>query len=146
MATNRRRPITGAYWCVLALPLLLQACAQQAASGGSGTRLFAADLAGGAKQCTASKPDLRDGQEVTARMEVANDGGWCALRVARGGRPYAAGLLTGRPEHGTVFIHPVGDGTRIDYTPTRGFSGSDVFTVRLIPGDPSIRVAVTVRP
>jgi hypothetical protein len=38
----------------------------------------------------------------------------------------------------------VGDETRIDYTPDRRFAGSDAFTVKLIPGDATIKVAVTV--
>lgn len=132
-------------WSALALPFLLQACAEKPAGPrASTTRMFAADMAGGAKQCTASKPELRAGQETTATIQVANDGGWCAIHVARGGKPYAAGLLISPASHGTVFIHPVGDDTRIDYTPETGFAGPDSFAVRLIPGDPTIRVAVTV--
>ena len=64
--------------------------------------------------------------------------------MQNGDQPYTSALLTARPTHGTVYIHPVGDDTRIDYTPDRGFAGSDSFVVRLIPGDPSLRVAVTV--
>ena len=46
----------------------------------------------------------------------------------------------------TVYIHPVGDDTRIDYTPDLGFSGIDSFVVRLLPGNPVLRVNVTVAP
>lgn len=106
--------------------------------------MFAADMVGGAKQCTASKPELKPGQQASATMQVANDGGWCAVRVALDEHPYAAGLLTTPAEHGKVFIHPVGDATRIDYTPAPGYAGPDAFVVQLIPGDPSLRVAVTV--
>jgi hypothetical protein len=132
-------------WSLLALTGLLQACAEKPpAPRVSTTRLFAADMAGGAKQCTASKPALKDGQESTATIQVANNGGWCAIHVTRDGKPYAAGLLIAPASHGTVFIHPVGDDTRIDYTPETGFAGADSFVVRLLPGDPTIRVAVTV--
>ena len=77
-------------------------------------------------------------------MRVGNDGGWCAISVQLEGRPYAAGLLTRPPVHGSVFIHPVGGNTRIDYTPDLGFSGHDTFVVQLIPGNPVIRVDVMV--
>ena len=53
-------------------------------------------------------------------MQVGNDGGWCGITVAQDGKPYDAGLLTQAPEHGKVYIHPVGDATRIDYTPDLG--------------------------
>ena len=43
-----------------------------------------------------------------------------------------------------MLIHEVGDNTRIDYTPDRGFSGTDSFAVKLIPGDAKVIVAVTV--
>jgi hypothetical protein len=33
--------------------------------------------------------------------------------------------------------------TRIDYTPNKGFVGTDAFAVKLIPGDATVRVAVT---
>ncbi len=77
-------------------------------------------------------------------MRVANDGGWCAISVQLDGRPYAAGLLTEPPAHGKVFIHPVGDSTRIDYTPDPGFTGTDRFVVQLIPGYAVLRTTVTV--
>jgi hypothetical protein len=142
----RRRAIIGARCCVLVVvPFLLQACAEKpAAPRASGTPVFAADVTGGAKQCTVSKPVLKDGQDATATMQVGNDGGWCGISVARDGKSYAAGLLTVPAAHGRVFIHPVGDATRIDYTPDRGFAGPDSFTVKLIPGYPVLRVTVTV--
>jgi hypothetical protein len=106
--------------------------------------VYAVDLTGAARQCAASRPQLIDGRMVEATMRVANDGGWCAISVQRDGGPYEAGLLTEPPAHGSVFIHPVGNFTRIDYTPERGFSGTDGFVVQLIPGDPVIRATVTV--
>lgn len=77
-------------------------------------------------------------------MRVGNDGGWCGISVQLDGQPYAAGLLTESPAHGNVFIHPVGDSTRIDYTPEAGFTGTDRFVVQLIPGNAAIRATVTV--
>ncbi|HEY3848408.1 MAG TPA: hypothetical protein VGL95_14975 [Acetobacteraceae bacterium] len=79
-------------------------------------------------------------------MQVGNDGGWCAISVALDGKPYNTGLLTQPPEHGAVYIHPVGENTRIDYTPDSGFSGADAFVARLLPGAPTLRVNVTVAP
>ncbi len=77
-------------------------------------------------------------------MAVGNDGGWCAITVDRNGAPYGAGLLAARPAHGKVLIHTVGDATRIDYTPAPGYAGPDSFTARLLPGESTVRVAVTV--
>ncbi|WP_428543082.1 hypothetical protein [Rhodopila sp.] len=124
--------------------LTLGGCLQNAASV-SGPRVYAADLAGAAKACEVGKitPLANTGSETA--MKLANDGGWCAISVHQEGpKPYEAGLLTQRPDHGNVLIHEVGDETRIDYTPDRGFTGSDSFAVKLIPGGASIRTAVTV--
>lgn len=109
-------------------------------------RLFASDFQGGAKTCVVSNRKQDNGKEFSASMQVGNDGGWCGLDVAQDGKPYDAGLLTQVAEHGSVYIHPVGDHTRIDYTPERSFRGSDSFVVRLLPGNPEIRVNVTVAP
>jgi len=96
-------------------------------------------------------------------MAVVNDGGWCGILVSQNAapsrsnkgawaalgatqakQPFAAGLLQTRAQHGRVYIHAVGDETRVDYTPDPGFTGNDQFAVRLIPGDPVLTVAVTV--
>jgi len=127
----------------LAAVCLIQGCAPQQAAP-SGTRLYASDFAGGAKSCAVPTVSITDGKETAVPMTVGNDGGWCGITVAQSGRPFAAGLLTTRPTHGKVYIHTVGDNTRIDYTPDTGFTGSDSFTARLVPGDGSLRVAVTV--
>jgi hypothetical protein len=67
------------------------------------------------------------------------------LRLRQAGtKPFDAGLLISRPSHGSVLIHEVGDDTRIDYTPDRRFAGTDAFEVKLIPGEETIKVAVTV--
>ena len=145
MARIGRGAAIGLRCCLLAIPFLLQACAEKPpARPVSTTPVFAADISGGAKRCTASKPQLKPGQQAGASMQVGNDGGWCAIRVALDGHPYAAGLLTMPAQHGKVFIHPVGDDTRIDYTPVPGYAGPDAFAVQLLPGNPSLRVAVTV--
>jgi hypothetical protein len=114
----------------------------------SGTRLYASDLNGGAKVCTVpAVPGVTAGQEAAVTMTVGNDGGWCGFPMTQPGpEPYAAGLLTIRPAHGTIYIHTVGDATRIDYTPDAGFTGSDNFAVRLVPGNGLLRIAVTVTP
>jgi Bacterial Ig domain len=109
-----------------------------------GTPVFSVDMTGGARQCVASHPQLISGTTVEATMRVGNDGGWCGISVQLDGQPYAAGLLTESPAHGKVFIHPVGDSTRIDYTPEAGFTGTDRFVVQLIPGNAAIRATVTV--
>jgi hypothetical protein len=124
---------------------LLAACAPPQGPTASTTRLYAIDLSGGAKQCTVGPLSPVAGKEVTAAMRVGNDGGWCAFKVAQPGpQPYAAGLVTQEPAHGRVYIHPVGDDTRIDYIPDAGYVGSDTFTATLLPGHAMIRATVSV--
>jgi hypothetical protein len=106
--------------------------------------MFAADLAGGAKNCAVSKVVPGPGQQASVDVKVGNDGGWCAITVNDNGKPYSAGLLITAPAHGKVLIHSVGDNTRIDYTPEARFAGADGFTVRLIPGEATIKASVTV--
>ena len=137
------RPLT------LALGLaMLAGCAEQAATRAPapGARLYANDLAGGAKTCTVPQQvSLSAGQPADATMLVDNDGGWCGITVAQSGpKPYANGLVEKRPENGRLHIHSVGDRTRVDYIPNAAFGGTDAFTVRMLPGDATLRVAVTV--
>ncbi len=130
----------------LAAACLVQGCTPAPAPY-SGTRLYASDLAGGAKSCAVPSVTVVDGKEIAVPMTVGNDGGWCGITVSQSGQqPFSAGLLAARPAHGTIFIHTVGDATRIDYTPDRHFVGQDSFMVRLIPGNGALRVAVTVKP
>ena len=128
---------------VAAAALLLQACAQQGPQA-SANPIFASDLAGAAKNCTVPKVTPAAGQQTPVAMQVGNNGGWCAITVSAGGKPFSAGLLTSEPMHGTVLIHSVGDNTRIDYTPDAQFSGADAFVVRLIPGDATVAASVEV--
>jgi hypothetical protein len=133
-------------WLTLAATaMLLQACAEKPASAPA-VRLFAADVIGGAKNCVVPKVTPAAGQEAEVAVKVGNDGGWCGMTISTGGKPYAAGLLETAPAHGKVQIHTVGNDTRIDYTPERGFTGSDAFRVKLIPGDAVIRASVSVGP
>ena len=124
-----------------AMGALLQGCAPT--PSGPPARLFEADFKGAAKTCQTPKPDTIPGKTIDASMKVGSDGGWCGLQVTHGGRPFDAELLTVRPEHGKVYVHRVGNDTRIDYTPDAGFIGADAFTVQLLPGDASVHVVVT---
>ena len=150
MTDNRVAPRAGAMRHVagtafLVTGLLLAGCSRNAEAAGSKLRVYAADLVGAAKSCDVPKVNPVAGSSSEAPMKVANDGGWCGIPVYQEGpKPYEAGLLTERPNHGNVLIHEVGDETRIDYTPDRGFAGSDAFAVKLIPGNATIRVPVTV--
>ena len=124
---------------------LLQACSQAPAPAGSTTRLYAVDMAGAAKVCDAPRLSPASGEKTAVAIKLANDGGWCAIRAYQPGpKTFDAGLLLARPSHGSILIHQVGDDTRIDYTPDRRFVGNDTFTVKLLPGDATINVAVTV--
>ena len=130
---------------VLAAAALLQGCQSQRIATSS-TRLYASDLAGGAAVCAVPDVTVANGKETATTMTVGNDGGWCGVTLGQLGHPYASALLSVRPAHGKVYVHPVGDATRVDYTPDRGFTGSDSFAVRLIPGDGVLQVGVTVKP
>jgi hypothetical protein len=139
------RHLTGT--ALLVTGVLLAGCSNNGDSGAGGSKLrvYAADLAGAAKVCEVPKVNPVAGGESEISMKLVNDGGWCGIRVRQDGpKPFDAGLLTTRPNHGTVLIHEVGDETRIDYTPDRRFAGSDTFAVKLIPGSAAIRVTVTV--
>jgi hypothetical protein len=137
-----------AWPAILLTGALLQACGPTASSGaGSKLRVYAADVTGGAKACEFPSITPANDQTTQAAIKMTNDGGWCGLPVHQSGpKPYNAGLLSARPSHGTVVIHQVGDETRIDYTPDRGFAGSDSFAVKLLPGNASIQVATVVEP
>lgn len=132
---------------LLVTTLLLAGCSQNAGTGpgASKFRVYAADVTGSAKVCSAPKINPTSGKTTEATITVANDGGWCGLLAGQEGpKPFDAGLLAVRPAHGSVTIHSVGDDTRLDYTPDRKFTGSDSFTVKLIPGTATVHVAVTV--
>jgi hypothetical protein len=131
---------------VLAGAAVLASCAQ---NGPNSARprltVYAADTTGAAKLCETPSVSLVPGKSTAAAIRVGNDGGWCGLSVHQDGpQPYDAGLLTARAEHGTVTVHSVGDNTRIDYVPDRGFAGTDSYTVNLLPGSATLKVAVTV--
>ena len=144
------RQVTGRHvagTAALLTGLVLAGCANDkpAPPFGSTLRVYAADLSGGAKVCDVSKVTAVAGASTEAAIKVVNDGGWCGIGVHQEGpKPYGAGLLLTRPVHGDVTIHEVGDETRIDYTPDRGFAGADTFAVKLIPGDATLHVGVTV--
>ncbi len=106
--------------------------------------VYAYDQTGAARSCTVPPVKPVAAQATDAAMSVENDGGWCAFSVQQGRAPYAAGLVTSRPKHGKVFVHSVGDETRVDYTPAPGFAGADSFTVKFLPGDALVAVAATV--
>ena len=136
----------GRLWlAIAATALVLQGCAQTAPSGPT-ARVFSADMTGAAKSCSVPPVTPTAGKTTDVPMKVANDGGWCAVTVNNNGRPFEAGLLITPPAHGKPQIHTVGNDTRIDYTPAPRYAGADAFTVRLIPGDATLRVTVTVAP
>jgi hypothetical protein len=138
---------TTTWLAILMVGLMLQGCGPGQGTIGSRERVYAADLSGAAKVCKVPKITPAGRQTTQAPMGVVNDGGWCGLSINQPGpKPFAAGLLTARPDHGNVLIHEVGDDTRIDYTPDRGFAGSDSFAVQLIPGNAVVKVEVIVTP
>ncbi len=141
--TDKVRQLT---WMALLMGgALLQGCSENAAPAASRLRVFAVDLTGGAKVCVYPPVNPTPSRTSDLLMKVGNTGGWCGLPVHQAGpKPYGAGLLTGRPAHGNVTIHEVGDDTRIDYVPDRGYVGRDNFQVKLLPGDAVLQVAVDV--
>ncbi len=103
--------------------------------------VYATDMAGKAASCVAPEVTAAEGKEASGTIATGG-GGWCGLLVNRNGSPFAVGVLTQAPTRGKVYVHTVGDDTRIDYTPYAGKLGPDTFTVRLIPGDAIVNVAV----
>jgi hypothetical protein len=143
--TSFRGGVPRLAWTALLLSAGLQACSHPPAPAGSTARVFAVDMAGAAKTCDAPRLSPASGEKAAVAIKVGNDGGWCAIRAYQAGpKPFDAGLLLTRPSHGSVLIHQVGDDTRIDYTPDRRFVGNDAFAVKLIPGNATLDVAVTV--
>jgi hypothetical protein len=131
---------TLAWLGLAATTLLAQGCTQALTWNG----IYSIDLAGGAKTCVVSPVAPQDGTSVLVQMQMSNEGGWCGIVSNHSGVGYDSYLLVARPSHGKVFAHHVGSNTRIDYTPDTGFTGTDSFAVRLIPGDAVIQGAVTV--
>jgi hypothetical protein len=127
---------------------ILAGCAQDVAAPTSRNRLYYADQQGGSALCTVpQRVSLTAGQQTDTTMTMRNDGGWCGIPVSQPGpKPYDAGLLVERPKHGRVHVRKVGDVTRVDFIPDAGFSGNDSFTVRVLPGNAALRVAVAVQP
>lgn len=136
------RRLTTSILALSAAGLLLQGCAAPKPSGPP-PRLFETDFKGAAKTCDAAKTTPVAGKTVDAAIKVGSDGGWCGLLVNNNGMPFDTQLLTARPEHGKVYVHRVGNDTRIDYTPDTGFVGGDSFTVSMLPGEAIVHGVVT---
>ncbi len=123
------------------LASLAAGCTQTAAfAPQSRSPIYASDLEGKAAVCTAPSVTPEAGKTVAAAMTTGGHG-WCGLSVADGGKPFSAGLVERRPDKGKVFIHTVGDDTRIDYTPDSA-AVADNFSVELIPGNAILGVSV----
>ncbi|MGE0416215.1 MAG: hypothetical protein AB7O80_05360 [Acetobacteraceae bacterium] len=146
MIRNRKSTIRSAALLSGVGLLLLAGCdGPQRATGVPGGRVFAVDLAGKARKCEVEQPSPEENKRTATKMTVSNEGGWCGISVVRrAGVPYDSALMETRPTHGKVLVHRVGDTTRIDYTPTARFTGTDSFAVKLIPGNATLNVAVTV--
>ncbi len=121
--------------------LALEGCSTVAPTQQSRLPVYQEDMVGKAAACTTSSVTPVDGKTTQAAMTTGG-GGWCGIAVRSNGEPFAAGLLTRQARNGKVYIHSVGDDTRIDYTPRPGATGADSFTVQLIPGNAVIEVAV----
>jgi len=140
-----QRTLRHRIWIALLMAAgLLQACGPEQSARSSRNRVYAVDLVGAAKVCQVPKVSPVDGQTTEVPMGLGNDGGWCGMPLQRDNGPFSAGLLIARATHGAVLIHKVGDYTRVDYTPDRGFTGADTFAVKLVPGHAVLRINVTV--
>ena len=131
----------------IALPCLaalaLAACTQQvAAPAGSRSPTYAVDLAGKAPTCIAPDVELTQGKDANGTI-MTGGGGWCGIAVTMGGNALTAGLLVQAPRSGRVFVHTVGDATRVDYIPAAGAVAPESFAVKFIPGDETMHVTVS---
>ena len=73
---------------------------------------------------------------------TTSSNGWCGIPVRRADQPLGAALLTQPPRSGSVYVHTVGDETRVDYTHRPGTRVADSFAVKFIPGDATMTVTV----
>ena len=121
--------------------LALAGCAEQSGPAASRNRIYSVDLSGKAAECTAPAVKLTAGQPVTATIATSG-GGWCGIPVTLSGDALTAGLITQPPSKGRVYVHTVGDETRVDYTPTAAAT-ADAFAVQFLPGDEMMRVTVS---
>lgn len=131
---------------VAASALLLSACAKQEVAQAPRQ---AEPLDGLAQVCAVTPNELPVGQPASVQMQVRNDGGWCAVRIAdKDGTPFNYPLMRQRPTHGSVAVNKVNGNSRIEYTPNAGYAGPDAFTVALVPKDRGndvlVQAAVTV--
>ncbi len=140
MKTPRSSPLVKTSLALAALAFLAPGCAKQGVWSG----VFSMDATGGAKTCVAPIASPSDGQTVAAQIQMSNEGGWCGITATRGGAAFDSYLMAARPTHGKVFAHRVGTSTRIDYIPAAGFTGTDSFSVRLVPGNAVIQGSVSV--
>ena len=127
--------------CLAATLVIMAGCTKPPAAVISHSPVYATDMIGKAAACTTSPITVKDGAVNPVSMTTGG-GGWCGISLDRGGHAYAAGLLTKPASSGKVYIHTVGDETRIDYTASRVPVTPDSFTVRLIPGDATLVVSV----
>jgi hypothetical protein len=137
-------PKSRAGFLIFALSALtLGGCTQATvANVSSSLPVYSTDLQGRAAQCSAPPTNaVAEGKTLSVAMTTGGNG-WCGMLIRNGSGPYAAGLLTRRPEHGKVYVHSVGDDTRIDYTSLASPVVADAFTVRLIPGNALVEVSV----
>ena len=82
---------------------------------------------------------------VTATMRLANDGGFCKFDVSQSsGGPFASFLVTRVPLHGSPLLYNYDGKSRITYTPTGGYVGSDGMVVELVPGPGQPRVSINI--
>jgi hypothetical protein len=121
--------------------LALEGCNTVVPASQSHLPVYQTDTVGKAASCTVSPVTVTDNHPSAVTMTTGG-GGWCGINVRHDGEPFAAGLLTQEAHNGKVYIHSVGDDTRIDYTPRPGSVGPDSFAVQLIPGNAVIQVAV----
>ena len=131
----------------VAAVLLLAACAPKPQPVVAGPDLNV----GIASVCKPSSPTLVPGAVAQAEMQMNNDGGWCAIRVADAKAPFLVGLVHDRPAHGRVLVRAAGDQTFLDYVPAPGYAGPDSFTAILRPheagqADSTVHVTVAVMP
>lgn len=131
----------------LSAALLLGACMEQVAIAPAGPNLDE----GIASVCKPSSPTLVPGAVAQAQIQMGNDGGWCAIRVADAGQPFLVPLVHERPAHGRVLLRTAGNQTFLDYLPAPGYSGPDSFTAILRPHahgekDSTVHVTVMVAP
>ena len=86
-----------------------------------------------------------DDQNPLVRMEMLNVGQSCGIVLSLDAVPSTTGAIVALPAHGRAVVRRTAQGALADYTPARGFFGTDSFSATLGRGGNVTTINVTVK-